>query len=94
MSVLMAIFLLLFWGGVITLVLSLAHVILISPLAVFIVWLVIMGAYILGIVKFLKKLEQYENELRFDHSIDRAEAAAKMKIYQMEQEKALRNIEQ
>lgn len=61
MGVLIGIFLLIFWVGVIMLVLSFLGILLVSPWAILIFWLVLMGLYTTGFLFYLKYSEKYAN---------------------------------
>ena len=87
MGFLLALFLVFFWGGIILLILSITHVVLISPWLVLIAWLVIMGIYCTCIAILFKKFGDYIDYVNMGHYIDEVDRAAETKIYKMEREK-------
>jgi divalent metal cation (Fe/Co/Zn/Cd) transporter len=81
MIYLIGIALLVFWVGVVLLVLSITHIITVSPLFVLFAWLLLLAAVTIAICVVEHKM----NKLREENNriINRADAAAKRKVAEM-----------
>jgi membrane protein implicated in regulation of membrane protease activity len=88
MGILLGLFLVIFWGGVIMLVLSITHVFLVSPWFVLIGWLVLMGVYITGFIWLYKKYDELEKHVKMNQRLEDIEEVAALKVYQMQKERA------
>lgn len=81
MIYLIGVALLVFWVGVVLLVLSITHIITVSPLFVLFFWLLLLAAATIAICVVEHKM----NKLREENNriINRADAAAKRKVAEM-----------
>ena len=87
MGFLLSLFLVVFWGGVILLILSLTHVVMISPWIVLVAWLFALGFYTTCIAILFKKYGDYIDRMNIRHYLDDVDQAAETKVYEMEREK-------